>query len=73
MSCIKEHYDDRSIPFEPIITDDFLKFKMQLCKKLFTMKKIKMGNQVLEDVMRYEPPWFSTEVVKILRENPTID
>ena len=45
-SCIKLHYCD-SPPFVPIITDEFLKFKLFLCSKAFSGKRHKYAGEVL--------------------------
>ena len=73
LSCIRENYTEVGTPFEPIVTDEYLKFKVHLSNKCYNLKKVALGNQIIQEVMAFEPPWFSSDLVKILRENPNID
>jgi hypothetical protein len=44
-----------------------------LCSRAFTLKKTKLANEIVEEVVRFEPPWISTELIKICKENPHCD
>jgi hypothetical protein len=39
--------------FLPVVTDDFLKFKLFLCSKAFAGKRYRLGAEVVEEVVRY--------------------
>lgn len=46
-SCIKAHYINSREPFTPVITDEYLKFKIFQCNKAFNSKKNKLGNDII--------------------------
>ncbi len=71
-SAIKMQYTDHVL-FLPVITDEFLKFKVYLCNKAYSTKRHKLGSDTIEEVIKYEPPWISTELVNILKENSNIE
>lgn len=47
-SCIKTQYTDNRASFIPIVTDEYLKFKVFLCNKAYSLKKFKYGSEIIE-------------------------
>ncbi len=53
-----------------IVTNEYLKFKIDLAQLAYEKGKIKFGEQVLKQVLQYEPPWISSEIIKIIQKSP---
>ena len=73
IATILAEHSDKHAPIDPPVSDGYLKFKTYLANKAFHHAKDKMANSIMNEVARYEPPWLSTELVRIIRHTRTCD
>lgn len=52
-----------------LMTNELLLFKSQLAATAFKLGKKKMGNELIEEISRFNPPWMTTELIRIFRES----
>ena len=55
-----------------VMTNEFLLFKGVLAEKAYQQNHEKLGKEIIEEMKRFEPPWLTTQIIKILQNNSTI-
>ena len=50
-----------------------MRFKVYFCGKCHDIGREKLGQEVIKEVMHYQPPWLGAALVKILRGKENVD
>lgn len=54
-----------------LMTNELLKFKCKLASKAFQTGKKSLGNALIDEISNFNPPWLTSELIKIFQACPT--
>ena len=53
------------------MTNQLLRFKSKLAAKAYKFSKKNLGNELIDQISRFNPPWLTTELIDIFKNSNT--
>lgn len=54
-----------------MMTNELLRFKSKLAGKAYSVGKKNLGNELIDEISRFNPPWLTTELIEIFKNSNT--